>query len=156
MIDEISWQQWANLPQMSKLPPHEVERQYRIYLNEVTEQRVALMMLQERVSQAEAMAVAASNGGGSYRQPELPLSGNHIEFVVDTDDSYFGMGIETNSEITATINWGDGQTEEITLTTGTTELNHSYDPSGQGVEYTIRIEFSDATQVIRLEFFGND
>jgi hypothetical protein len=154
MIDEISWQQWANLPQMSKLPLHEVEKQYRIYLNEVTEQRIAFMMLQERVSQAEAMAVAASNGGGSLIVSEIV--GNHIEFVVDTDNSNFGMAIETNSEITATINWGDEQTEEITLTSGTTELYHDYDPSGQGVQYTVRIEFSDATQVIRLEFFGND
>ena len=153
MIDEISWQQWASLPQMSKLPLHEVERHYRIYLNEVTEQRVALNMLREAVSQQEAMAVAASNGGGSLLVTEIV--GNHIEFVVDTDSSTFEMEIETNSEITATINWGDSNSEEVTLN-GTTNLSHTFDPSGQGVEYTVRIEFSDATQVIRLDFYGND
>jgi hypothetical protein len=154
MIDEMSWQQFSTLPGMNQLPLHEIERKYRIYINEVTEQRIVLNMLQEAATQQEAMAVAASNGGGSYIITEIV--GNHIEFVVDTDNSNFGMAIETNSEIIATINWGDEQTEEITLTSGTTELNHSYDPSGQGVEYTVRIEFSDATQVIRLEFFGND
>ena len=153
MINEISWQQWANLPQMSKLPPHEVERQYRIYLNEVTEQRVALMMLQERVSQAEAMAVAASNGGGSYRINEIV--DNYIEFVVDTTDyNTFEMEIDVNSEITATINWGDGQTEEVVLNGN--NLLHSFEISGEGIQYTIRIDFSDATQVTRLNFYGND
>ena len=152
MIDEISWQQWANLPQMNKLPLHEVERQYRIYINEVTEQRIRFAMLQEAITQQEAMAVAASNGGGSLIQQ---IVGNHIEFVVDTDDSYFEMEIETNSEITATINWGDSNSEEVTLN-GNNNIFYTFDPSGQGVQYTIRIEFSDPTQVIRLEFYGND
>lgn len=154
MIDEISWQQWVNLPQMSKLPLHEIERQYRIYINEVTEQRVALMMLQEAVSQQEAMAVATSNGGGSLIVTEIV--GNHIEFVVDTTNTdVFEMEIDTNSQITATITWGDDQTEEVTLN-GNDVLSHTYNPSGTGIQYTVRIVFSDATQVTRLEFYGND
>ena len=153
MIDEISWQQWVNLPQMSKLTSHEVERQYRIYINEVTEQRVALMMLQERVSQAEAMAVAASNGGGSLIQQ---IVDNYIEFVVDTTDyDNFQIQITTNSEITITINWGDEQTEEVTLN-GNDTYYHTYEPSGTGIEYTARVEFSDPTKVIELDFQGND
>lgn len=153
MIDEISWQQWANLPQMSKLPLHEVEKQYRIYLNEVTEQRIAFMMMQEAVSQQEAMAVAASNGGGSLIQQ---IVDNYIEFVVDTTDyDTFEMEIDTNSEITATITWGDSNNEEVILN-GTNNLLHTFDTSGTGIQYTVRIEFSDPTQVTRLDFYGND
>ena len=153
MIDEISWQQWANLPQMNKLPLHEVERQYRIYINEVTEQRIRFAMLQEAITQQEAMAVATSNGGGSLIQQ---IVDNYIEFVVDTTDyDNFQIQITTNSEITITINWGDEQTEEVTLN-GNDTYYHTYEPSGTGIEYTARVEFSDPTKVIELDFQGND
>lgn len=84
------------------------------------------------------------------------LPSNSIEFVVDTEQySGFDMEIDASSDITATITWGDGQTEDVTLTTWN-NLSHTYDISGTGVQYTIRITFSDATQVTRLEFYGND
>lgn len=84
------------------------------------------------------------------------LPSNSIEFVVDTTDyDGFSMEMDVNSEITATINWGDGQTDEMTFT-GTEYPEHTFDISGEGVQYTIRIGFSDATQVTRLEFYGND
>jgi hypothetical protein len=153
MIDEISWQQWANLPQMSKLPLHEVERQYRIYLNEVTEQRVALMMLQERVSQQEAMAVAASNGGGSLLITEVV--GDYIEFVADAIyNTYFGMQIEVSYDTNYTVDWGDGVIEEGTFEEGTTELTHDFPENSD--EVPVRITFADPAAVIRLEFYNND
>jgi hypothetical protein len=153
MIDEISWQQWVSLPQMSKLPLHEVERHYRIYLNEVTEQRVALMMLQERVSQAEAMAVAASNGGGSLIITEVV--GDYIEFVADSIyNTYFEMQIEVSSDTTYTVDWGDGVIEEGSLLTGTTNLTHDFPENSD--EVPVRITFADPTAVIRLEFYNND
>lgn len=84
------------------------------------------------------------------------LPSNSIEFVVDTEMyDTFEMEIDASSEITATINWGDSNTEEITFN-GTTNPSHTFDISGEGVQYTIRIGFSDATQVTRLEFYGND
>ena len=90
--------------------------------------------------------IATSNG----------LPSNSIEFVVDTTDyDSFDMEIDANQEITATINWGDSNTEEITFS-GTTNAYHQFNISGVGVQYTIRIGFSDATQVTRLEFYGND
>jgi len=49
-LNELTWYQFSNLPNISKLPPHEQERQYRIYLNEVTMQRFA--MIQEELSRA--------------------------------------------------------------------------------------------------------
>lgn len=84
------------------------------------------------------------------------LPSNSIEFVVDTEMyDTFEMEIDASSEITATINWGDSNTEEITFN-GTTNAYHQFNISGVGVQYTIRIGFSDATQVTRLEFYGND
>lgn len=90
----------------------------------------------------------------SPNSSELPS--NAIEFVVDTEMySSFEMEIDASSDITATITWGDGQTEDVTLTTWN-NLSHAYDLAGTGIQYTIRITFSDATQVTRLEFYGND
>jgi hypothetical protein len=153
MIDEISWQQWVNLPQMSKLTSHEVERQYRIYINEVTEQRVALMMLQERVSQAEAMAVAASNGGGSLLITEVV--GDYIEFVADSIyNAYFEMEIEVSSDTTYTVDWGDGVIEDGTLLEGTTNVTHEFPENSS--EVPVRITFADPTLVTRLYFYNND
>jgi len=150
IIDGLSWHQFSNLPHIASLPLNRQLIEYEIYNQNLIHE---VMLIQQQ--QLLYPNVPSAAGAGGRLQPVV-VSGNHIEFVVDTDDSYFGMEIETDSEITATINWGDEQTEEIILTPGTTELNHSYDPSGQGVQYTIRIEFSDATQVIRLEFYGND
>lgn len=153
MIDEISWQQWASLPQMSKLPLHEVERHYRIYLNEVTEQRVALMMLQERVSQAEAMAVAASNGGGSLIQ-QISNDGC-IEFLADTtDDTLFEVNVGVSSPTTYTVVWGDGTTDEGSLLDGSTWIEHTFPNSSE--QYTVRMCFADPSFVTTLEFTGND
>lgn len=104
--------------------------------------------IQQRIIQQNISA-------GGTPGPAPTVTSNHIEFVIDTSDNYFGMGIQTSSEITATINWGDGQTEEIILD-GNVSVNHSFDPSGEGVQYTVRMEFSDPTQVIRIEFNGND
>lgn len=84
------------------------------------------------------------------------LPSNSIEFVVDTEMyDTFDMEIDASSEITATINWGDSNTEEIIIN-GTNNAFHAFNVSGIGVQYTIRISFSDATQVTRLGFYGND
>ena len=153
MIDEISWQQWANLPQMSKLPLHEVERHYRIYLNEVTEQRVALMMLQERVSQAEAMAVAASNGGGSLIQ-QITNDGC-IQFTVDTTNSLWNtINVGVDADTTYTVDWGDGTTEEGLLQPETTTIEHEYPENNQ--QYVTKICFTNYEAVVYLDFPGND
>lgn len=156
MIDEISWQQWANLPQMSKLPLHEVERQYRIYINEVTEQRVAFMMMQEAVSQQEAMAVATSNGGGSLIQQEEEIPAGCIQFVVNTiEGTYFEVSFRSNTnDFTYTVNWGDGETGEGSSGEGYVLLDHTY-PDGVA-DYTVRVCFDDASIIHDINFPGFD
>jgi hypothetical protein len=158
MINEMSWHQFSTLPGMNKVPQHEVERQYRIYLNEIAEQKIAIHLMQERVAmaQAEAMAVAASNGGGGYIQQQEGLPSGCIEFVNNTSD---GTGctfwIETSAPTNYTITWGDGET-----TTGEVngvdraEIEHSYPESF--TEYTARLCFDDISLVTYLEFNGDD
>jgi hypothetical protein len=54
MINEMSWHQFSTLPGMNKVPQQEIERQYRIYLNEIEEQRIAIYLMQEQMNKAEA------------------------------------------------------------------------------------------------------
>lgn len=156
MINEMTWQQFSTLPGMNQLPLHEIERKYRIYINEVTEQRIALNMLQERISQAEAMAVAASNGGGSLIVQDEGLPSGCIEFTANTYDSrYFEVIVGTSTETTYTADWGDGTTGEGTLLAeDTATISHEYENDSQ--EYIIRLCFADASAVTSLEFEGND
>jgi hypothetical protein len=163
-LDELTWYQFSNLPNINKLPQHEQERQYRIYINEVTMQRFAI--IQEQISRAEALAVAAaSSGGGGVIQQGLPSG--CIEFVNNTSDgTECQFWIETSAPTNYTITWGDGET-----TTGVTavdgdggvgdgdggnklEVNYSY--ADTFTEYTARICFDDISLVTYLEFNGDD
>ena len=104
MIDEMSWYQFSSLPGMNQLPLHEIERKYRIYINEVTEQRIALNMLQEAITQQEAMAVATSNGGGSLvqtQQEEFPGGGSGALTFNGTDQYFTAL----NADV---VNWLPG------------------------------------------------
>lgn len=156
MINEMTWQQFSTLPGMNKLPSHEVERQYRIYLNEITEQRIAIAMLQERISQQEAMAVAASNGGGSFIQQEEAPSPSSFEFVVDTTNSNNAdFEVTVSADTNIMVNWGDGQTEEMLVTTEDSfEFDHRYDVSGEGISYTVRVTIDNPENVTQLNFFS--
>jgi hypothetical protein len=163
-LDELTWYQFSNLPNINKLPQHEQERQYRIYINEVTMQRFAI--IQEQISRAEALAVAAaSSGGGGVIQQGLPSG--CIEFVNNTSDgTECQFWIETSAPTNYTITWGDGET-----TTGVTavdgdggvgdgdggnklEVSHYY--ADTFTEYTARICFDDISLVTYLEFNGDD
>ncbi len=160
MVNEMSWQQFSTLPGMNKVPLHEIERQYRIYLNEIAEQRIAIHLMQEAArSQAEAMAVAASNGGGSYiiqEEQESELPSSCIQFVNNTTD---GTGctfwINSSAPTKYTITWGDGETETGEVDgVNQLELNHTYANSNS--EYTVRLCFDDISVVTQLEFNGDD
>jgi hypothetical protein len=160
-IEEIAWQHYQNLPHIARLPLNEQIRMYNMYLMDVSEQRINYLRLQEAITQQEtiAMAVAASNGGGGYIQQEEeedPLPSNCIQFTANTfDDTNFEVIVGTSAETTYTINWGDGNTGDGTLSAEDTQtISHSYENSSQ--EYTIRLCFADASAVTSLEFEGND
>ncbi len=160
MVNEMSWQQFSTLPGMNKVPLHEIERQYRIYLNEIAEQRIAIHLMQEAArSQAEAMAVAASNGGGSYiiqEEQESELPSSCIQFVNNTTDGTdCQFWINTSAPTNYTITWGDGETETGEVDgVNQLELNHTYANSNS--EYTVRLCFDDISVVTQLEFNGDD
>jgi hypothetical protein len=170
MINEMSWHQFSTLPGMNTVPLHEIERQYRIYLNEIAEQRIAIHLMQERaaMTQAEAMAVAASNGGGGgiIQQEEQGGSGC-IEFVnntIDGTDCIFW--IETSAPTNYTITWGDGETTTgataadgdggVGTGDGENRLRIEYDYADSDTEYTARICFDDISLVTYLNFNGTD
>ena len=169
MVNEMSWHQFSTLPGMNKVAQHEVERQYRIYLNEIAEQRIAIHLMQERVAmtQAEAMAVAASNGGGSLIQQQEGLPSGCIQFVNNTSDgTECQFWIETSAPTNYTITWGDGETTTGQTTSdsdggvgtgdGNNKLEVVYDYANSDTEYTARICFDDISLVTYLEFNGDD
>jgi hypothetical protein len=160
MVNEMSWHQFSTLPGMNKVPQHEVERQYRIYLNEIAEQRIAIHLMQEQraLSQAEAMAVAASNGGGGgyLQQEESELPSSCIQFVNNTTDGTdCRFWINSSAPTNYTITWGDGETETGEVDgVNQLELNHTY--ANSNTEYTVRLCFDDISVVTQLEFNGDD
>ncbi len=160
MINEMSWHQFSTLPGMNKVPKHEVERQYRIYLNEIAEQRIAIHLMQEAaMTQAEAMAVAASNGGGGgviQQEEQSDLPSGCIEFVNNTTDGTdCRFWINSSAPTNYTITWGDGETETGEVDgVNQLELNHDY--ANYDTEYTVRLCFDDISVVTQLEFNGDD
>ncbi len=155
-LNELTWYQFSNLPNISKLPQHEQERQYRIYINEVTMQRFA--MIQEELSRAEAIAVAAaaSSGGGGVIQQESELPSSCIQFVNNTTDGTdCRFWINSSAPTNYTITWGDGETETGEVDgVDRLELNHTY--ANSNTEYTVRLCFDDISVVTQLEFNGDD
>jgi protein involved in ribonucleotide reduction len=171
MVNEMSWYQFSTLPGMNKVAQHEVERQYRIYLNEIAEQRIAIHLIQEQraMAQAEAMAVAASNGGGGgyIQQEQSDLPSGCIQFVNNTSDgTQCRFWIETSAPTNYTITWGDGETTTGQTTVGTgagvgigdgeDKLEIDYTYADSFTEYTARICFDDISLVTYLEFNGDN
>jgi hypothetical protein len=152
-LEELSWYQFSNLPNINKLPQHEQERQYRIYINEVTMQRFAMIQEQIQRAEVEALAQASQNGGGGHIVTEI-VDG-YIEFIADAIyNAYFEMEIDVSADTTCIANWGDGVIEEVSLLEGTTNVTHEFPENSN--EVPVRITFADPTLVTRLEFYNND
>ena len=149
-LDSLSWQQFASLPNISKLPLSEQMRQYNIYTEQILQESI---LIQQMLSPK----IPSVSGGGSVvtivQQEGLPS--NCIEFVVDTtDDTDFDFEITVSADTTYTVTWGDGNTGNGSLTTGGTSIDHTYDNSSE--QYTVRFCFGDISLVTGLEFYGND
>jgi hypothetical protein len=154
-LEELTWQQFSSLPNISKLPLHEQERHYRIYLNDVTMQRFA--MIQEQIARAEVEALAqasANGGGGVIQQEEGDLPSGCIEFVNNTKNGAFSeINITTSGPTSFTITWGDG-TEDTDTVDGSITIDHDY--ADENTEYTARLCFDDISLVTELDFTGDD
>lgn len=148
MISELTWYQFSNLPNINKLPQHEQERQYRIYLNEITMERFAL--IQEQMSKAEAMAAAAaSSGGGGIIQQEQVPSSNFIELVVSAaNGSSFSISdFDVSAPTTIDVDWGDETTDTYEILSNDS-FSHTFDIRPE--PYTIRMTFSDISLVTQI------
>jgi len=155
MVNEMSWHQFSTLPGMNKVPQHEVERQYRIYLNEIAEQRIAIHLMQEQMTRAEAMAVAATSSGGGNIITDHGLPSGCIEFVNNTINgkTYSEITITSSGPTSFSITWGDGETNTNDVD-GTITIDHTYAVSE--AEYTVRLCFDDISLVTGLDFLGDD
>jgi len=157
MVNEMSWQQFSTLPGMNNIPQHEVERQYRIYLNEIAEQRIAQFLMKEQRSKTDTVSVAAAGaggGGGVIQQEEGDLPSGCIEFVNNTKNGTFSeINITTSGPTSFTITWGDG-TEDTDDVNGSITIDHDY--ADENAEYTARLCFGDISLVTELDFTGDD
>jgi hypothetical protein len=121
------------------------------------------------MSQAEAMAVAASNGGGGgyIQQEEGDLPSGCIQFVNNTTEgTECQFWIETSAPTNYTITWGDGETTTGQTTSdgdggvgdgdGENRLEIVHDYADSDTEYTARICFDDISLVTYLNFNGTD
>jgi hypothetical protein len=144
--DILAWQQFANLPHIKKLPIHEQVHRYNYYL--VEQQQIAQQVMN---AQQSVGGVAIVNG----QEPSLPS--NCIQFTANTTEGTgFTFEVEVNGAIAYTIDWGDGAVDEnVEIDEGDeVEVNHEYPEIN--TEYTATLCFSDISQVIGLDFWGDD
>lgn len=145
---EMTWQQYRGLPDVVNLPLNEQVRRYNIYINEILQSRLDYIH--------HEMAKSTNLGGGSVVQQE-GLPSNSFEYVVDTTTSANAdFEVTVSADTNVTVTWGDGQTEEILVTSGASpfEFDHIYDVSGAGISYTIRVTFDNIENVTELEFYS--
>ena len=83
---------------------------------------------------------------------------NCIAFVADTtlfNQLNFGMQVGVSEDVTYTVNWGDGNTDNGTIVAGgPVEILHDY--ADENTAYDVTLCFSDATKVTYLEFYAAD
>jgi len=162
-IDGLSWQQFASLPNISKLPLSEQIRQYNIYTEQILQESI---LIQQMYNQDQVIPSVAGGGIDEVvEQSDLPSG--CIEFVNNTAEGTECLfWIETSAPTNYTITWGDGET-----TTGVTavdgdggvgdgagenRLRIEYDYADSDTEYTARICFDDISLVTYLNFNGTD
>jgi hypothetical protein len=68
-LSELTWQQYAVLPEIKQLPLNEQVRRYNIYINEIVESRMAYF-------QNQGPAITSLGGGGITTTDEFPGGGS--------------------------------------------------------------------------------
>lgn len=139
-LDIISWPDYVRLYGIQHLPISEQVKRYNYYLME-----------QEALISQVYAAQQVVGSGGSVPEPSLPS--NCIQFTADTTrgGTGFEMEIISSSPTTATVDWGDGNSEEIEIN-GTTEISHEY--AEEDTAYNAIMCFVDPSAITRLEFYG--
>jgi len=132
--DIMSWPHFVQLYGIQRLPIEEQVKRYNYYLMEQQALQIALINQQ------------AVGSGGTPAIPEVDPS-NCIQFTVDTTRGGTGLflNLTTTAETTVTITWGDDTSEELALTTGLNELEHTF-PAAD-TEYNVSMCFADPSVV---------
>jgi surface protein len=126
IFDELSWPQFTQLPDVSKLPINEQVQHYNQYLYDL--------------NNARQNWIDTQNKGPLYSSTPL-LSPSFLidtSIVVEgttTNDNQFQLPLTDVGVINFTIDWGDGTTDNITSYNQASTL-HTYPTSG---EYSITI-----------------
>lgn len=134
------------------LSEDQLERQWRARLEEEESLRIAEAINMRLMNQQSNAQYAASGGTAGESLPS-----DSIEYVVDTTTSNNAdFEVTVSADTNVTVNWGDGQIEEMLVTNGDSpvEFDHRYDESGEGIIYTIRVTFDNIENVTELEFFS--
>lgn len=127
---------------------YEREMEFQMHLQWISEQALA--------NQKGGVTSSPGVGGALEESDSSPFT-DCIEFVVDTSDyDEFDIDITVSSNITYTVDWGDGVTENGSLSLGSNYITHAYSVHGAGVDYTVNFCFSDPGSVTELDFIGND
>ena len=92
IIGELTWQQYAVLPEIKVLPLNEQIRRYNNYINEVVEMRMAY---------AHAVPVTSLGGGGEANADEFPGGGTGALTFNGTNQYFTAL----NSDV---VNWLPG------------------------------------------------
>lgn len=109
-------------------------------------------LLWEISKQLEALTGVISKIG----QTTTTLNPNCFYFTANTSSggTDFKLDIIVSQDISCVVLWGDGTSDQISLLTGNTLLEHTY--ADLNTVYNASICFTDATKVTSLEFWGND
>jgi surface protein len=123
IFDELSWPQFTQLPDVSKLPLNEQVQHYNQYLYDLNNARQNWIDYQ--------------NKGPLSTTPTPPTPPTSATFQVDTTQTTVGstasdtfeLPLTNNGVINFAIDWGDGNTDVIT-SYNQAETTHTYASSG--------------------------
>jgi hypothetical protein len=142
-----SWQHFVKRQDNVGLPLMEVRAKY------LREQLMYEDFISYTVQQQRQQAL--QNQGKGKKEPTESVSLNCIQFTADTTSggTTFGMGITSSAPTTATVDWGDSNSEEIVID-GFTDIQHEY--ADEETAYSVTMCFADPSVITDLQFYGND
>lgn len=134
-----------------KIPKDELDRMYLMELESSitapSEEAFQMAMMNE--------FIMPSGAGGVLIETVPSIPSNCIQFVVDTTSGEsFGVYIYNNAQCTYSVDWGDGTVIEDQEFEAFT-LEHTYEVFGEGIQYTVRLCFSNPSSITELDFQGN-
>ena len=106
--------------------------------------------------QLETLTKVVYNIPNNTTSTTTTLNPNCIYFTANTTlgGTTFVLNVAVSENISCTVVWGDGSSEQLSLLSGNQLLEHTY--PNPNTAYNATLCFSDATKVTVLDFWGND